>query len=463
MIPLTAGELATLAGGALDGLDPAARIPGPVVSDSRDVVPGAVFVAVRGERVDGHEYADQAFAAGAAALLASRPVGGPAVLVDDTVAGLGRLAAGTLGRLPQAKIVGVTGSSGKTSTKDLLAQVLAAAGPTVAPAGSLNTEVGLPLTVLLADEHTRYLALEYSARGVGHIAYLTTIARPDVAVVLNVGSAHLGEFGSRELIAQAKGELVEALRPEGVAVLNGDDPLVAAMAERTVARVVTVGLSPGCDVTAEQVRLDELARPSFDVVVDGRRATVTMGLHGGHHVGNALACVAAALAVGMELETVAERLSNATAASRWRMEVTRTAGGVTVINDAYNANPESMGAALQALKAMAQGQRTWAVLGPMAELGDAADEQHETVGRLARQVGVDKVLAVGLGAAHIQRGAALEGSSPEESVLVPDIDAAVAVLQEQVRPGDVVLVKASRSAGLERVAAALIERLGAAT
>jgi UDP-N-acetylmuramoyl-tripeptide--D-alanyl-D-alanine ligase len=317
--------------------------------------------------------------------------------------------------------------------------------------------------VLLADEHTRYLALEYSARGVGHIAYLTTIARPDVAVVLNVGSAHLGEFGSRELIAQAKGELVEALRPEGVAVLNGDDPLVAAMAERTVARVVTVGLSPGCDVTAEHVRLDELARPSFDVAVGGRRATVTMGLHGGHHVGNALACVAAALAVGMELETVAERLSNATAGSRWRMEVTRTAGGVTVINDAYNANPESMGAALQALNAMAQGQRTWAVLGPMAELGDAADEQHETVGRLARQVGVDKVLAVGLGAAHIQRGAALEGSSPEESVLVPDIDAAVAVLQEQVRPGDVVLVKASRSAGLERVAAALIERLGAAT
>jgi UDP-N-acetylmuramoyl-tripeptide--D-alanyl-D-alanine ligase len=464
VIRLDAGEVAELVGGSLDLIGSDVAIPGPVVSDSRQVVPGALFVAVLGERVDGHEYAEQAFASGAVALLAARPVGGPAVLVDDPVAALGRLAAATLRRLPDAKVIGVTGSSGKTSTKDLLAHVLAAAGPTVAPAGSLNTEVGLPLTVLSADEQTRYFALEYSARGVGHIAYLTTIAPPDVAVVLNVGTAHLGEFGSREAVAQAKGELVEALTPDGVAVLNGDDPLVRAMAARTVGRVVTAGLTPGCDVRAEGVRLDALARPSFELVTESGRMPVSMGLHGAHHVGNALAATAAALAVGVDLATVAEQLSSATASSRWRMEVTTTAG-VTVVNDAYNANPESMRAALEALMAMAmaEGRRTWAVLGLMAELGEAADEHHEAVGRLARSLGVDKVVAVGPGAAHIQRGAVLEGSAAEESVQVSDVDAAVALLHEQVRAGDVVLVKGSRAAGLERVAAGLIQRWETAT
>jgi UDP-N-acetylmuramoyl-tripeptide--D-alanyl-D-alanine ligase len=457
VIRLTVGVIAHLAVGVVERADPTHLVPGPVVSDSRDVKPGSLFVAVVGERVDGHEYAEQAYECGAVAVLASRSVGGPAVLVEDSVAGLGRLASGVLQRLPDAQVIGVTGSSGKTSTKDLLAQVLAADGPTVAPAGSLNTEVGLPLTVLTADESTRYFALEYSARGLGHIAYLTSIARPDIAVVLNVGSAHLGEFGSREVVAQAKGELVEALPSTGVAVLNGDDPLVLAMRTRTDARVVTTGLDPACDVRAEGVQLDSLARPTFDLVTEQGRARVSMGLHGAHHVNNALSAAGAALAAGLDLDLIAGRLSAAKAASRWRMEVSELADGVTLVNDAYNANPESMRAALTAVRAMAGGRRSWAVLGVMAELGEAAEAEHEAVGRLAAELGIARVVAVGPGAASIQRGAALEGSASEECVLVPDVDAAVALLREQLRPGDVVLVKASRSSGLERVAAALAE------
>ena len=457
MISLTAQDCAQLAGGTLHDLEPSTVLPGPVVSDSRQVVPGAVFVAVPGERVDGHEYAAQAYASGAVAVLASREVDGPAIVVEDTVNGLGLLAAGVLRLLPEARVIGVTGSSGKTSTKDLLAQVLAAAGPTVAPVGSLNTEVGLPLTVLTADERTRFFALEYSARGVGHIAYLTTIARPDVAVVLNVGSAHLGEFGSREAIAEAKGELVEALPADGVAVLNGDDPLVSSMSRRTQARVLTYGRGESNDVRAVDVQLDAAARASFGLEADGRRVAVALQLHGEHHVSNALAVAAAALTVGMDLDTIAARLAGATSVSRWRMEVTDLPSGVTVVNDAYNANPESMRAALQAVVAMAGGRRAWAVLGPMAELGESADDEHLEMGREAARLGVSKVVAVGTGAAAIVRGAGLEGSAVEDSVLLPDIEAAVALLRDQLRPGDVVLVKASRSAGLERLAAALIE------
>ena len=460
MIALTAADIAQLTGGELMGADPTQSIPGPVVSDSRQVVPGALFVAVVGERVDGHEYADKAHADGALLTLASRPVATPAVLVDDTVAALGRLATGVLGRLPAAKVVGVTGSSGKTSTKDLLAQVLGAAGPTVAPQGSLNTEVGLPLTVLRAEADTRFFALEYSARGIGHIAYLTGIARPDIALVLNVGSAHLGEFGSREAIAQAKGELVEALTPDGTAVLNGDDPLVRAMAQRTSGRVVTVGLGPDCDVRATDIELDELVRPRFAVVTPEGSARVALQVHGEHQVSNALAVVAGALACGMELPAVAAALGGATATSRWRMEVTEAPSGVLVINDSYNANPESMRAALRAATSMAGERRTWAVLGPMAELGEAADDEHADIGRYAKELGISRVVAVGLGAAPLAEAAALGGSAAEESVLVPDIEAAVAMLREQLRPGDVVLVKASRSAGLERLAEALIQSLG---
>jgi UDP-N-acetylmuramoyl-tripeptide--D-alanyl-D-alanine ligase len=435
-------------------------VTGPVVVDSRRVRPGSLFTAVVGERVDGHDFADVAIDAGAVAVLASRPVDAPAVVVGDVVAALGRLARAVVDRLPATVVVGITGSSGKTSTKDLLAQVLERLGPTVAPAGSFNNEIGLPLTVLRAEEATRHLVLEMGARGHGHVAYLCGIAPPRIGVVLNVGSAHLGEFGGREEVAKAKGELVEALPPDGLAVLNADDPNVAAMAARTAARTVAFGLSPDADVRATGVRM-EAGLPAFTLTTPEGSAPVRLRLYGEHHVSNALAAACVARELGMGVDQVAVALSEATARSRWRMEVTERADGVTVVNDAYNANPESMRAALSALLALAAGRRTWAVLGEMRELGETAGDEHEALGRLAVRLGVSRLVAVGEGAARVHAGAELEGSTGEESVFVPDADGAVELLRREVAPGDVVLVKASRAAGLDAVAAALLEGPGA--
>ena len=466
MIALTLAELADAVGGRLvDAPDPAVVVRGPVTVDSRLAGPGALFVALPGERADGHDFAVAAVQAGAVAVLATRPVGVPAVLVDDGVTALGRLARAALARLPQLALVGVTGSSGKTSTKDLLAQVLTGLGPVVAPPGSFNNEIGLPLTVLRADAATRALVLEYGARGAGHIRYLTELAPPRVGVVLNVGSAHLGEFGSREAIAQAKGELVEALPGAdagGVAVLNADDPLVTTMGTRTNARVVRFGEASDADVRAADVRLDELGRPAFTLVTAGGSAAVQLRLHGAHQVSNALAAAAVALELGLPLEQVAGALAAAVALSRWRMEVVERADGVVVINDAYNANPDSMRAALKALVDLAGGRRTWAVLGEMRELGDDAALEHDAIGRLAVRLDVSRLVVVGEGAKPTHLGASLEGSWGDESVHVPDVAAALALLEDELAPGDVVLVKASRAAGLERVAEALLSEVPAA-
>ncbi|HEU5268059.1 MAG TPA: UDP-N-acetylmuramoyl-tripeptide--D-alanyl-D-alanine ligase, partial [Jatrophihabitans sp.] len=339
MIEMTLGEVAEIVGGRLVAADPAAGVTGSVEFDSREVTRGGLFLALPGEHVDGHDYVSAAVANGALAALVTRPVDGPRIEIEDGFAALAALAGAVVRRLPDATVIGVTGSSGKTSTKDLLAQLLARTGRTVAPPGSFNNELGHPYTVLRAETDTRFLVLETSARGIGHIAYLTRIAPPHVGVVLNVGSAHLGEFGSREAIAQAKGELVEALPTDGVAVLNADDPLVRAMAERTAARIVTVGESADADVRAEAVTLDDRGRASFDLVCGNGRAAVTLGLVGAHHVGNALAAAAVALECGMSLDDTADALTAARPVSRWRMELTERADGVLVVNDAYNANP----------------------------------------------------------------------------------------------------------------------------
>ena len=459
MIALTLAELAEIVGGALTDADPGLAVTGPVEIDSRAVARGGLFVALAGERADGHDFAAAAVEAGAAAVLATRPVGVPAVVVDDTVRALGRLAAGVLARLPDLTVVGVTGSSGKTSTKDLLAQVLGRLGPVVAPVGSFNNDIGLPLTVLRADGETRYLVLEYSARGPGHIGRLTGVAPPHVAVELNVGVAHLGEFASQDVIATSKAELVAGLRPDGLAVLNADDPRVIGMRASVPAscRVVTFGLGPA-DVEATEVELDDTGRAAFTLVAGGERAPVRLSLYGEHHVSNSLAVAAVALDAGLPLAEVADALSAATTVSRWRMEVTERPDGVTVVNDAYNANPESMRAALKALAGMARGgrRRTWAVLGAMAELGPDAPQLHQEIGRLAVRLNIARLVVVGPDAAQLHAGAVLEGSWGEESVHVPDVDAAVALLHAELQPGDVVLVKASRSQALERVAAALL-------
>lgn len=458
MISTTLAEIATALGGRpAGGADPHAHITAGMVVDSRKAGPGTLFVAVRGEHVDGHDYARAAIEAGAVAVLADRETGTPAILVDDVVRALGRLSRTILDRRPETAVIALTGSSGKTSTKDLLGQVLARRGPTIAPSGNFNTDIGLPMTVLGVTEETRYLVAEMGARHVGDIAYLCTIAPPRIGLVLNVGSAHMGEFGGREGIAKAKGELVEALPDDGVAVLNRDDPFVRAMAARTKARVVTFGESAEADVRAENVTLDERGRASFTLCVPEGSAPVILRLYGEHHVANALACAAVAREVGMTVEDIAAALGAAGTISRWRMEVTRRDDGVTVVNDAYNANPESMRAALKALVAMAGGNRTFAVLGAMRELGEESLTEHDAIGRLAVRLNIHRLVAVGgREAAWIDMGAKNEGSWGEESVLVPDVEAAVELLRGELAPGDVVLVKASRGVALERLADALL-------
>jgi UDP-N-acetylmuramoyl-tripeptide--D-alanyl-D-alanine ligase len=460
MIPLTLAEIAALTGGSLAPAEAAARtVTGPVIIDSRRVTPGALFAALPGERADGHDYAPAAVAAGAAGVLASRPVpGAPAVVVPDVTVALGALAKGVLGRLPAATVAGITGSSGKTSTKDLAAQVVEHLGPTIAPEGSFNNEIGLPLTVLRAGAATRFLVLEMSARGIGHIAALCDIAPPRIGAVLNVGRAHAGEFGSLDAVAKAKGELPEALPADGVAVLNADDPRVLAMAALTAARVVTFGVrDAAAAVRAGDIRLDDLGRASFRLLMGDVAAPVTLRLHGAHHVPNALAAAAIAAELGMDTQAIAAALSAATVRSRRRMELHERPDGVLVVNDAYNANPDSTRAAIEALRHLARGgRRGFAVLGHMAELGDIADDSHAEVGRLAAQAGVAGLIAVGEEARSVLDGARAETGWHGEAIAAPDAAGAVAALDNLLRPGDVVLVKASKSAGLWEVADRLL-------
>ena len=458
MIRLDLAEVAALTAGALADLPagPPPVVTGPVVVDSREAGAGSLFVALAGERVDGHDFVAAAVGRGAAGVLAQRPVGVPAVVVADPVSALGALAAAVRDRLPDLVVVGVTGSSGKTSTKDLLAQLLERHGTTVAPVGSYNNEIGAPLTLLRCDPETSYLVSEMGARGPGHIATLASIVRPGIGVVLNIGAAHASEFGSREATAAAKGELVEALPATGLAVLNADDPLVAAMAGRTSARVVLHGTGSAATVRATGVTLDGRGRPGFTLDTPEGSGRVQLRLYGDHHVSNALAAAAVAREVGMSVPDVVAALSAAEPRSRWRMQVSERPDGVTVVNDAYNANPESVRAALKALVGMAGGRRTWAVLGEMLELGERSTTEHDAIGRLAVRLDIDRLVSVGAGARPLHLGAVLEGSWGAEADWVPDVDAAAELLTAQLEPGDIVLVKASRGVRLERVAAALL-------
>jgi UDP-N-acetylmuramoyl-tripeptide--D-alanyl-D-alanine ligase len=442
-----------------------------------------VFLALPGARADGHDHAAAAVAAGAVAVLAARPVGVPAILVRPSGAvdsrasvlehdadGSGAAVLGALARLAAfvaaelvtggLTIIGVTGSSGKTSTKDLIAAVLAPLGQVVAPPGSFNNELGHPWTVLRATPDTDFLVLEMSARHPGNIAELAAIAPPSVAVVLNVGTAHLGEFGSRVAIAATKAELPQAVPPSGVVILNVDDAAVAAMADMTAARVVRVSRSGPADVWADDMRLDELARPRFRLHADDLEVSVALAVHGDHQVANALCAAAVALECGATAEQVAAALAEAGPTSAHRMEVTTRPDGVTVINDAYNANPDSMRAGLQALAWMASegGRRGWAVLGEMAELGEDAISEHDRIGRLAVRLDVSRLVVVGTGRSMraMHDGAVMEGSWGGEATMVDDADAALALLRVELRPGDVVLVKASNAAGLGALAQALV-------
>jgi UDP-N-acetylmuramoyl-tripeptide--D-alanyl-D-alanine ligase len=438
-------HVAAVTGGVVHG--DGSRVVSNVVIDSRQAGPGSLFAALIGDHADGHEYVGTALAAGATAALVSHTVDGPCVIVEDVTVALGLLARDNLRQISPT-VIGVTGSHGKTSVKDLIAHVLEPSGPTVAPVGSFNNQWGVPLTVLRAESTTRFLVIEMGARGIGHIAELCRIAPPAIGVVLNVGTAHLGEFGSPESIALAKGELVEALPADGIAVLNADDPLVAAMHVRTYARVLTFGTTG--DVALGAIALDDAGEPHFTLTHQGVQVEVHVPQIGAHHAMNAAAAAAVALAAGVDLATIAGRLRTAGASSPMRMERHVRADGLVVINDAYNANPESMAAALGAVAGIADG-RAVAVLGEMLELGDRSEQAHREIGRLAADLGFARIVVVGDGARAIADGA---GSIAE---VVADVDVAIGTLSASLHADDVVLVKASRGVRLERVAQALLD------
>ncbi|HEU4849346.1 MAG TPA: UDP-N-acetylmuramoyl-tripeptide--D-alanyl-D-alanine ligase [Terrimesophilobacter sp.] len=456
MIELTPAELAGIVGGRLfrpDGATIPDVVDGPVVADSRLAEPGSIFFALQGETTHGHEFAASAVASGAVLVVAEAELdlGVPIVVVDDSLAALSTLArsvVATVRSQGRLRVVAVTGSNGKTTTKNMLRTILERVGPVVAPRGSFNNHVGAPLSMLGVDRETRFLVVEMGASAPGELSRLVSIVVPDVAIVLKVGLAHAGGFGSIEETAKAKAELVTELPADAVAVLNADDTRVAAMAGSTRARVVTFGLSESADVRAEDVATT-VRGTEFTLVAGRTRTTATLRILGEHNVMNALAALAAVREFGVGLDEAIGALEELARAERWRMELLAAPDGVTVINDAYNASPDSMAAALKTLAEVTRGtNRAIAVLGEMAELGEYSDEEHDRIGRLVVRLNIDRLVVVGRGARHIHNAAGLEGSWNGESVLVADADGAYDLLRGELRSGDVVLVKSSNSAGL---------------
>ena len=468
MIELSLTDLLDITGGKATATAAPDTVITSVTTDSREVVPGALFVAKPGEFSDGHAFIDRARAAGAVLALAERVTYDedrrehPAVIVDDAVEAMGKIAARIVAHLKEkndAKVVGITGSAGKTTTKDLLAGILAQVAPTVSPIGSYNGEVGVPLTVFNATEETKYLVIEMGATGIGHLTYLTDMVHPQVGVVLCVGTAHAGEFGGVENIEKAKGELVEALDADGIAILNAEDPRVARMDSRSGGAVRFFGTGSSkpenAGVWATDVAVNKHGQPELTLQFPGGFSKrITSGLLGRHHVTNILAAANAALALDVAPELICAGLEGRAAGSRWRMERIERPDGVSIINDAYNANPESMRAALVTLAELglgadgAPGRRTWAVLGEMLELGDDSIHQHDLLGRMAVRMNIKKLVVVGRGAKPAYNSAVLEGSWGDEAFYVEDVDEARALLQEQLQPGDIALFKSSNGAGL---------------
>jgi UDP-N-acetylmuramoyl-tripeptide--D-alanyl-D-alanine ligase len=454
MIRLALAEVVAATGGELLGGPAGAAEVGidAVTIDSRDVPPGALFVALRGVRADGHDHAGAAVRSGARAVLVQRPLDLPVpqVLVTDVAQALTSLA-GEVRRRVAPRTVAITGSVGKTTVKDLTAAAIGAGRVVHAARGSFNNELGVPLTLLGLTDATEVLVAEVGARHLGDIAALAPVVAPDVAIVTAVAGVHLEVFGSIEAVARAKAELVEALPPNGLAILNAADPRVAAMASRAPSVLRAAVDDPTADVTATDVRLDRLARPRATVHTPWGSAELSLPIAGRHHVGNALFAIAAAGALGVDVPAAAGALA-AAPVSPWRGEVVE-ADGVVVVNDAYNASPTAVVAALETLVAVERTGRTLAVLGLMAEIGPTSEAAHEQVGRRVAEIGVDALVVVGADAAGYARGARAAGARTVHEVA--DAPAAIDLVSRLVAPGDVVLVKASRVAGLERVAAAL--------
>ena len=464
MIPLTLEEISVAINAATLNLDSNLKVTGKVVIDSRKVSQGDLFVAINGEKVDGHDFCHEAIKKGAIAVISSKElVGIPTLLVKEgnaasknvdqpTVIALGKLASYLLMKLPNIFKIAVTGSSGKTTTKDLLFDLGNLIGPTVAPVGSYNNEIGMPQTILECDEKTKVLILEMGAREVGNIKKLCQIAKPDTSILLNIGSAHIEIFGSRELILKTKSEIIECLNAEDVAVLNHEDKTFSK--QKTKAKVVSFGLS-GADVSAKNVVLNDKAQASYELEFEGKVSQVNLKLVGAHQVSNSLAAAAVFLKKGLDIDLVAKTLSNSVAKSKWRMQVEVNSKNVTVINDSYNANPESMKAAIRTLKQAGADKKTFIIVGEMLELGSDSKQMHEEVADLIQKLDVKKTLVVGNGA-KIVSDYLSNNAYKGRLEFCMDIDSAISKTKEMVEINDVVLVKASRAIGLERVANALM-------
>jgi len=454
MIDLTLGEIArTLDGALIEAASSEEVVNGEVHTDSRKVVAGSIFFALPGEFTDGHLFAQAAADKGAVLVVVERelPLHIPQIVVADGVAALAALAREVVARVRARgllRVVAVTGSNGKTTTKNMLRAVLESEGQTVAPWGSFNNHVGAPISILAIDYSTEFLIVEMGASAIGEIASLISIVVPDVGIVLTVGLAHVGEFGGPDAVEIAKSEMVTQLPDTAVAVLNVDDPRVARMASRTAANVVWFGLDSTADVRGDDVEATA-SGTAFTLVADGDSRRVQLRILGEHHVMNVLATLAAVRALGVSIDRAVPRIEALHRAERWRMEVLNRPDGIVIINDAYNASPDSMAAALKTLAQITRGaKRSVAVLGEMAELGEYSNEEHDRIGRLAVRLNVQKLIVVGYNARHIHNAAGLEGSWDGESVLVGSADEAYDLLRDQLREGDVVLVKSSGSAGL---------------
>ena len=447
MIDLSVADIAEIVGGKSFG-DSGAIVTAEPFFDSRSAIPGGIFLALEGQQVDGHNFVEEALAKGGVTAFTTRQVGSNCIVVADVLEAISKLGAEVRRRLPKMKVIGITGSQGKTTTKDIARHVLSIAGETIAPSQSFNNDLGVPLTLLRASAKTRFCVLEMGARHEGDIARLVQMAKPDIGVVLVVGTAHIGEFGSREAIARTKSEIVSNLSKDAIAILGTYDEFTPKMASQTPATVMYFGEKTSCDVRATDIDIRE-GRAHFDLVSKAGREPVALRLIGRHQVPNALAAAAIATALQMPIDKIASGLSTAEIASKWRMEISDI-GSLLLINDSYNANPESMRAALETLRYFAQerGGRAWAFIGKMHELGENSQRDHQSITAFADQMGIDHVVAVNTPEYGNTSGAQLLVQH------VSSFDEALAISKE-ITPGDVILVKGSRAEGLEKLSDAL--------
>jgi UDP-N-acetylmuramoyl-tripeptide--D-alanyl-D-alanine ligase len=449
MIPLTISQISKVISGKIVG-DGNKLITGAAFFDSREIVSNGIFLALKGEHVDGHDFAINALKGGAGVVICTQETGDTCIVVPDVVEAVTKLAAHVRQMIPGMKVVAITGSHGKTTTKDLSKHLLSMMGATVAPRSSFNNDLGVPITILECTTDTKFCILEMGARNLGDISKLERTFLPDIGVVLGVGSAHIGVFGSREIIATAKSEMVKNLESSKIAILGSYDDLTINMSNLTKAKVMTFGENSNSDVRATDVEIRE-GFAHFDLVTSFGRESVALRQAGRHQVANALAAAAIATALNLPIDKISAGLSTAESSSKWRMELHEVAGRL-IINDSYNANPESMFAALDALRLFAQerGGRAWAFLGKMHELGEYSLAGHREVARKAIDLEIDHLVAVGTKDYQIESEL---GST--EILLVENIESAREIATGS-EAGDVILVKGSRAEGLEKLAELLI-------